>query len=157
MYPLQHQVWIPALWSELSHGAWLLLQWALGHRLLLAARLTQTVQLGLAPVIHFPPGTELWPDQTLSKRQLCKTPVVSAACQKDCLGGKCFNATNTPYHISNHVFPYISSTFYFIYFSLFPLHAGELGLLAAIPVCVLVMYQTLLTVHLQVNFSPSWG
>lgn len=55
------------------------------------------------------------------------------------------------------MFPYISSTFYFIYFSLFPLYAGELGLLAVIPVCVLVMYQTLLTVHLHVNFFPSWG
>lgn len=52
------------------------------------------------------------------------------------------------------MFPYISSTFYFICFSLFPLQAGELDLLAAIPVCVLVMYQTLLTVHLHANFFP---
>lgn len=53
------------------------------------------------------------------------------------------------------MFPYISSTFYFICFCLFPLQAGELGLLAAIPVCVLVMYQTLLIVHLHVTlFLP---
>lgn len=50
------------------------------------------------------------------------------------------------------MFPYISSTFYFICFSLFPLQAGELGLLAAIPVCVLVVYQTPLTAHLHAPF-----
>lgn len=57
--------------------------------------------------------------------------------------------TGTPNHVSSLVFPYINSTFYFICFSLFLLQARELGLLAAIPVCVLVVCETLLTAHLH--------
>lgn len=89
------------------------------------------------------------------KRQHCQNTSHVSCHQKDCLRGKCFNATNTPNHISSHVFPYISSAFYFICFGLFPLQAGELGLLAAIPVCVLVVYQTADSA-LTCYFFPSW-